>query len=108
MTIVPRLVEVVRDPVPRGAWVEPVAAPESGAIQLAEAVYRHPVSQVSNDGAGGRETDGSLVVVVPTLGVCVPHAAVEGLPLSGGGHLVVPVLVVVEETPRGGDTFQRP
>ena len=105
VTVLPVLVVVVSDPVSGPARGQPVAAPQSGPLHLAEAVYRDPVPEVADDLAGGRQTDRSPVVVVPTLRVGVTHAAVEGLALGDGGHTVVPVLVVVEEGPGGGDTF---
>ena len=43
----------------------------------------------------------------PAHGVSVAHACVKSLPLSGSSHLIVGVLVVVEECSRGGDTFER-
>ena len=42
--------------------------------------------------------------MVPTLGVSVTHAAVESLSLSGSGHPVAAVLVVVEESAGRGNT----
>ena len=106
LAVRPCLVEVVSDALAGPPGPQAVAAPECPPLQGAEPVHRDPVPQVADNRALTGDADRSLVVVVPALRVCVPHAAVESLGLSGGGHSVAAVLVVVEESSRGGDTYR--
>ena len=45
--------------------------------------------------------------MVSTHGISVTHAGVECLSLSGGSHLIVTILVIVEECSRSGNTLDR-